>query len=116
MYRVPAEFIRQKNTVFGPVTVAHVIGGVAGYLVSQVLGSSPWLLLACVAGGVLVTTIQVQGLVLYEFIPLAAAYLYRRLTAEIVEAEEEPTLTPTTSTLIIRDAEGQPIVFQSEGK
>jgi cation transporter-like permease len=116
MYRVPAEFIRQKNTVFGPVTVAHVVGGVGGYLVSQVLGGGPWLLLACVAIGVLATTLQVQGLVLYEFAPLAAAYLYRRLTGETVDPDEEPGLAPATSTLVIRDAEGNPIVFQWEEK
>jgi hypothetical protein len=113
MYRVPAEFIRQKNTLFGPITVAHLIGGMAGYLLSQILGGSPWLALILVTAGLLATSLQVQGLVLYEFLPLAVAYLYRQLTAEIVEPDEEPNLAPTTSALVIRDTQGN-IIFQRE--
>jgi hypothetical protein len=114
MYRIPSEFIRQKNTVFGPITVAHVAGGVGGYLASQALGDSPWLLLACVAVGILATTIQVQGIVLYQFVPLAVAYVYRRLSGDVIEPEELPAAVPTSSPLVIRDADGTPLVFQQE--
>ena len=40
MYRVPSEFIRQKTTIFGPITVAHAAGVLGGYLLAQIVSDS----------------------------------------------------------------------------
>jgi hypothetical protein len=114
MYRVPSEFIRQKNTIFGPITIAHVIGGFGGYLLSLGLGDDTWLTLACVASGLALTTVKVQGLVLYQFLPLLALYAYRKLRGDSLEPEEEPAPLPTTAALAIHDEDGRPIVFQEK--
>lgn len=113
MYRVPSEFIRQKNTLFGPITVAHAVGAFGGYLLAQA-GDSVWLSIAGVVLGLAVTTVRVQGLVLYQFAPLAIAYLLRRLTGDVLEPEEVPTVAPAT-TFVVYDEEGRPIIFQEEG-
>jgi hypothetical protein len=113
MYRVPSEFIHQKNTLFGPVTVAHAVGAFGGYLLSQAVGDNPWLSIAGVALGLAVTTVKVQGLVLYQFVPLAVAYLLRRLTGDVMEPEEPPATAPTTGFLVY-DEEGRPLIFQEE--
>ena len=114
MYRVPSEFFRQKNTLFGSITVAHAIGAFGGYLLSQAVGDNVWLSIAGVALGLAVTTVRVQGLVLYQFAPLAIAYLLRRLTGDVLEPEEPPSVAPTTS-FVVYDEEGRPIIFQEEG-
>jgi hypothetical protein len=72
--------------------------------------------------GLAVTTFKVQGLTLYRFLPLAVAFLARKLTGDIVEPEGGPaTIPPWTArsqgrqvTLAIRDAEGRPIIYQEE--
>jgi len=114
MYRVPSEFIRQKNTLFGPVTVAHATGAFGGYLLAQTASDSLWLSVAGIALGLVVTTVRVQGLVLYEFVPLAVAYLVRRLTGDVLEPDEAPSVVPA-STFVVYDEEGRPIIFQEEG-
>jgi hypothetical protein len=110
MYRVPSEFIRQKNTLFGPITVAHAAGAFAGYLLAQAAGDSAWLALLGAGLGLAATTVKVQGLVLYQFVPLAAAFLLRKVTGDLLEAEEEAALTQTSG-FIVRDEEGRPLVF-----
>ena len=113
MYRVPSEFIRQKNTLFGPVTVAHAIGAFGGFLLGQALDNN-WIAVAGVVLGLVLTSVKVQGLVLYQFLPLVVAYLLRRLSGDVLEADaQKPVPTPGAS-LVIRDEEGQPIVFQWE--
>ena len=114
MYRVPSEFIRQKNVLFGPITVAHAIGAFGGYLLGQAVGDNIWLSIAGVALGLAVTTVKVQGLVLYQFAPLAVAYLLRRLTGDVLEPDEPPSVVPTTS-FVVYDEEGRPLLFQEEG-
>ena len=113
MYRVPSEFIRQKNTLFGPITVAHAAGAFGGYLLAQALGDSAWLAILGVALGLAATTLKVQGLVLYQFVPLAAAYLLRKLTGDLLEAEEEASAA-SPATFLVRDEEGRPLVFGEE--
>jgi hypothetical protein len=113
MYRVPSEFIRQKNTLFGPITVAHAAGAFGGYLLAQAVGDSAWLALLGVALGLAATTVRVQGLVLYQFLPLAAAYLLRKLTGDLLEMEEEPAAS-TPVTFLLQDEEGRPLVFGEE--
>jgi hypothetical protein len=114
VYRVPSEFIRQKNTLFGPITVVHAVGAFGGYLLSQAVGDSVWLSVAGVVLGLAVTTVKVQGLVLYQFVPLAITYLLRRLTGDVLEPEEPPSVVPTTS-FVVYDEEGRPLIFQEEG-
>jgi 4-amino-4-deoxy-L-arabinose transferase-like glycosyltransferase len=113
MYRVPSEFIRQKTALFGPITVAHAAGAFGGYLLAQSAGDSPWLSLLGVALGLATTTLKVQGLVLYQFVPLAAAFLLRKLTGDLLEAEEEQAAT-SPATFLVRDEEGRPLVFGEE--
>ena len=114
MYRIPSEFIRQKNTLFGPITVARALGAFGGYLLGQAVGDSVWPSIAGVILGLAVTTVTVKGLVLYQFVPLAFAYLLRRLTGDILEPEEPPSVVPTTG-FVVYDEEGRPLIFQEEG-
>jgi hypothetical protein len=115
VYRVPSEFIRQKNTLFGPITVAHAVGAFGGFLLGQGLGDNVLVTLLCVVLGLALTSIRVQGLVLYQFLPLVVAYLVRRLTGDVLEADaQESVAAPTGTTIVIRDEEGRPIVFQWE--
>jgi hypothetical protein len=113
MYRVPSEFIRQKNTLFGPITVAHAAGAFGGYLLAQAVGDSAWMAILGVVLGLAATTLKVQGLVLYQFAPLAAAYLLRKLTGDLLEAEEEVSVA-SPATFLVRDEEGRPLVFGEE--
>jgi len=115
MYRVPSEFIRQKNVLFGPITVAHAVGAFGGFLLGQGLGDNVLVTLLCVILGLALTSVKVQGLVLYQFLPLLIAYLLRRLTGDILEADAQESVTaPTNTSIVIRDEEGRPIVFQWE--
>ncbi|HSQ07693.1 MAG TPA: hypothetical protein VLM84_08380 [Chromatiaceae bacterium] len=113
MYQVPSEFIRQKTTVVWFVTVEHAVAGFAGYLLGEALGGSSAAIVACVALGLAVTTLKVRGLTLYRFVPLAVAYLARKLTGDTVEPEEGPGALPQVA-VTIRDAEGKPILYQQE--
>ena len=116
MYRVPSEFIRQKTTIFGPITLAHAAGVFGGYLLAQLVSDSLGVKLLCAALGLVLTTVTVKGLVLYQFIPLAAVYVYRRLVDDSLEPDaqaEAPLAAPATA-LVIRDEEGRPILFQEE--
>jgi hypothetical protein len=103
MYRMPSEFIRQKNTIVGPVTAAHGVGAFAGYLLAYLLGGSALLTVACVA----------LGLVLYQFLPIAVAFLARKLTDDTLEPEEGPAEAPQLSFAMF-DGEGRPIIFREE--
>ncbi len=111
MYQVPSEFIRQKTTVVWFVTVEHAVAGFAGYLLAEALGGSSAAIVACVALGLAVTTVRVQGLTLYRFAPLLVAYLARKVSGDTVEPEEGPTTLPQV-TVSIRDAEGRPVLYQ----
>jgi hypothetical protein len=113
MYQVPSEFIRQKATVVWFLTVEHAVAAFAGYLLGEALGGSTLAIAACMALGLLATTLKVQGLTLYRFVPLALAFLVRKLSGDTVEPEEGPAALPG-ATLAIRDAEGWPIVYQEE--
>ena len=113
MYQVPSEFIRQKATVVWFLTVEHAVAAFAGYLLGEALGGSPLAIAVCIALGLAVTTFKVQGLTLYRFVPLAVAFLARKITGDTVEPEEGPVTIPQV-TLAIRDAEGRPIVYQEE--
>jgi hypothetical protein len=113
MYRMPSEFIRQKNTIVGPVTAAHGVGAFAGYLLAYLLGGSALLTVACVALGLVLTTVKVQGLVLYQFLPIAVAFLARKLTDDTLEPEEGPAEAPQLSFAMF-DGEGRPIIFREE--
>jgi len=113
MYRVPSEFIRQKTTIVGPVTVQHGLGLFAGYLLAQALGGSTLATLAGVALGLAVTTVRVQGLTLYRFAPLAIAFLIRKLTDDTLEPEETGIAAPGIAFAMF-DADGTPIIYQEE--
>jgi hypothetical protein len=113
MYQVPSEFIRQKTTVVWFVTVEHAVAAFAGYLLGEALGGSTAAMLVCVALGLAVTSLRVQGLTLYRFAPLALAYLVRKLSGDTVEPEEAPGLAPQIQ-LDLRDAEGQPVLYQEK--
>jgi hypothetical protein len=113
MYQVPSEFIRQKATVIWFLTVEHAFAAFAGYLLGEALGGSTLAIAACVALGLVVTTFKVQGLTLYRFVPLAVAFLVRKLSSDTVEPEEGPAALPR-GTLAIYDAEGRPILYQEE--
>ena len=110
MYQVPSEFIRQKTTVVWFLTVEHAVATLAGYLLGQALGGS-LVTVVCVALGLALTTVKVQGLTLYRFAPLLALFLWRKFSNDTVEPEEGPGLVPETN-LAIRDAEGNPILYQ----
>lgn len=115
MYRVPAEFIRQKTVIFGPITVAHAVGAFGGFFLGQALGDNPWGVLACVVLGLALTTLRVRGLTLYLFIPLVIAYLVRRLTGDALEPDAPAEAVAAASThLFVMDEEGNPIIFQEE--
>ena len=111
MYQVPSEFIRQKTTVVWFLTVEHAIAAFGGYLLGEALGGSTPAIIACVTLGLALTTLQVQGLTLYRFVPLLLAYLLRKVIGDTREPEESPNLMPEV-TLDIRDADGKPIVYQ----
>lgn len=117
MYRVPSEFIKQKQTLFWFVTVEHVVGAFSGYLLAQLLGGGTVVIVVCTALGLALTTVKVQGLTLYRFIPLAVSFLVARVsnqdTVELdAEAEAEPA-TPAGAVTIL-DEQGRPIFFQEE--
>jgi hypothetical protein len=111
MYQVPSEFIRQKTIIVWFVTVEHAIAAFLGYLLGEALGGGTLATVVCVALGLVVTTVKVQGLTLYRFVPILAAYALRHIRGQAIEPEEGPTTLPQ-ATLAIRDAEGKPIVFQ----
>ena len=113
MYRVPAEFMRQKTTIVGPVTIQHALGLLAGYLLGQALGGSTPVTLIGLALGLAATTVRVQGLALYRFAPLAVGFLIRKLTDDTVEPEQPDIVAPAT-TMGLFDADGTPIVYQEE--
>ena len=113
MYQVPSEFIRQKTTVVWFVTVEHAVAAFAGYLLGEALGGSTLAIAVCVGLGLAVTTLKVRGLTLYRFVPLAIAYLARKVTGDTVEPEEGPSALPQVA-VTIRDAEGKPILYQQE--
>ena len=113
MYRVPSEFIRQKNVLFGPITAAHAVGAFGGYLLAHALGGSAWAIVVCVALGLAVTTFHVQGLTLYLFVPLAVAYLVRRVKGDRIEPAEQPA-APSGMRLVLRDEDGKPLVFRED--
>jgi hypothetical protein len=113
MYQVPSEFIRQKTTVVWFVTVEHAVAAFAGYLLGEALGGSGLAIAVCMAAGVAVTTVKIQGLTLYRFVPLLVAYLARKVTGDTVEPEEGPTSLPQVA-VTIRDAEGRPVLYQEK--
>ncbi len=113
MYRVPAEFMRQKTTLVGPITIQHGLGVLAGYLLGRALGGSTLAMVLGVALGLVATTFQVQGLCLYRFAPLALGFLIRKLTDDTVEAEEQEIVVPNVA-IGLFDADGTPIVYQEE--
>ena len=115
MYQVPSEFIRQKTTVVWFLTVEHAVAAFAAYLLAQALGGSTWVTVVCVALGLVLTTVKVQGLTLYRFAPLFVAFLVRRISADTIEPEEGPVIVPQV-TLTIRDAEGNPVLYQEEDR
>jgi hypothetical protein len=111
MYQVPSEFIRQKTFIVWRVTVEHAIAAFLGYLLGEALGGGTLVTVVCVALGLVVTTVKVQGLTLYRFVPFLVAYALRRIRGPAIEPEEGPTTLPQ-AILTIRDAEGNPIVYQ----
>ena len=113
MYQVPSEFIRQKATVIWFLTVEHAVAAFAGYLLAQALGGSSVVTIACMALGLAATTVKVQGLALYRFAPLLVAFLARKASGDTVEPDEGPAVLPP-GTLAIRDAEGQPLIYQEK--
>ena len=113
MYQVPSEFIRQKTTVVWFVTVEHAVAAFAGYLLGEALGGSTLAIAVCVALGLAVTTVKVRGLTLYRFVPLAIAYLARKVSGDTVEPEEGPSALPQVA-VTIRDAEGKPVLYQEK--
>jgi hypothetical protein len=113
MYQVPSEFIRQKTTVVWFVTVEHAVAAFAGYLLGEALGGSTAAIVLCVALGLAVTTVKIQGLTLYRFVPLFIAYLVRKVSGDTVEPEEGPSALPQV-TVTIRDAEGRPVLYQEK--
>lgn len=110
MYQVPSEFMRQKATVVWFVTVEHAVAAFAGYLLGHFIGGGALLTLACMGLGVALVAVQVQGLALYRFVPLAVAYLVRKVSGDTVEPEEGP-VPVAQGALILRDEDGQPIVY-----
>jgi hypothetical protein len=113
MYQVPSEFIRQKTTVVWFVTVEHAVAAFAGYLLGEALRGSTAAIVVCMALGLGVTTVKVQGLTLYRFVPLLIAYLARKVSGDTVEPEEGPAALPQV-TVTIRDAEGRPVLYQEK--
>jgi len=113
MYQVPSEFIRQKTTVVWFVTVEHAVAAFAGYLLAEVLGGGTLVTIVCVTIGLVLTTVKVQGLTLYRFVPLLVAYLARKVSGDTVEPEEGPAALPQVA-VTIRDAEGRPVLYQEK--
>lgn len=111
MYQVPSEFIRQKTIIVWFVTVEHAIAAFIGYMLGEALGAGTLATLVCVALGLAVTTIKVQGLTLYRFLPLLVGYVLRRVRGQAIEPDEGPVASPQAN-LTIRDAEGKPIIYQ----
>ena len=111
MYQVPSEFMRQKTTIVWFLTVEHAIATFAGYLLGQALGGNPLVAIVCVALGLALTTVKVQGLTLYRFVPLFLSFALRKVSGDALEPEEGPAVVPEMM-LAIRDAEGRPIVIQ----
>jgi hypothetical protein len=115
MYQVPSEFIRQKATVVWFLTVEHAVAAFAGYLLAEALGGGALVTAACVALGLVVTTVKVQGLVLYRFVPLLVTFLARKVSGDTVEPEGALLRAAAPQgTLAIRDAEGNPLLYQEK--
>jgi hypothetical protein len=115
MYQVPSEFIRQKATVIWFLTVEHAVAAFAGYLLGEALGGGSLVIAACMALGLALTIVKVQGLTLYRFAPLLVAYLVRKVTGDTTEPDEGPAVV-AHAPLVIRDGEGQPIVYQEQSR
>ena len=113
MYQVPSEFIRQRATVVWFLTVEHAVAAFAGYLLGEALGGGTLAIAAGVGLGLALTTLQVKGLLLYRFLPLAIGYLVRKVTGDTVEPEEGPAAAQSAG-LAIRDAEGRPVLYQEK--
>lgn len=113
MYRVPSEFIRQKNTLVGPITVAHFAGGFGGFLLGQALGDRAWATALCILLGLALTSLKVKGLVLYQFLPLAIGYLVRKVSNDRLEPEEMPAVAAPTGVMLL-DENGVPILLQEQ--
>jgi membrane protein implicated in regulation of membrane protease activity len=113
MYQVPSEFIRQKATVVWFLTVEHAIAAFGGYLLAHALGGGTLVTALCVGLGLAATTLKVQGLTLYRFLPLLATFLVRKVSGDTVEPEEGPAAAPQV-TVSIRDAEGKPVLVQEQ--
>jgi hypothetical protein len=103
--------MNQKTTIAGPITVQHGLALFAGYLLGQALGGATPTTMACVALGLALTTVRVQGLTLYRFVPLAFAFLLHKLTDDRIEPEARPT-APARTGLAMFDSDGTPIVYR----
>jgi hypothetical protein len=91
MYDLPAEFMRQKTTLVGPITLTHVLGIGGGYLLGRLLGGQPPVVLLCSALGLILTAVKAQGLALVWYVPILAGFLYRKLIrGDTVEPEQAP--------------------------
>lgn len=91
MYDIPAEFMRQKNTIVGPITLTHVLGLGGGYLLGRLLGGHEAVVLLGSALGLILTVVKVQGLALFWYAPILAAFLYRKLiSGDTVRPEQTP--------------------------
>lgn len=112
MYRVPSEFIKQKQVLFWFITVEHVLGAFACYLLAQALGGGTPVLLLSMGLGLAATTLRVQGITVYRFAPLAVAYAVRKLSGnDSVEPEEAAAAAPQGAFSLL-DEDGRPIIFQ----
>jgi hypothetical protein len=112
MYRVPSEFIKQKQVLFWFITVEQVLGAFAGFLLAQALGGATPVLVVAIALGLAATTLKVQGITVYRFAPLAIAYAVRKLTGnDWVEPEDIAAAAPQGAFTLL-DEDGRPIVFQ----
>ena len=116
MYDIPAEFMRQKTTIVGPLTLSHVLGIGGGYLLGRLLGGQPAFVFLCSALGLLLTAVKAQGLALVWYVPLFAGFLYRKLVSGDTLQPEEAAPTPALSrpTYGVYAEDGTPLVIVEE--
>jgi hypothetical protein len=110
MYDIPAEFMRQKTTIVGPITLSHVLGIGGGYLLGRLLGGDPLVVLLGSALGLALTVVKAQGLALVWYAPILAAFLSRKLISGDTVEPEQPPAAQAPPAYGVYDEDGTPIL------
>lgn len=114
MYRIPSEFLKSKNTLFGPITMEVTIGAAIGFFVGQIpqalgLEHPAWAGVPTILGFIL-TFFKFKGLPLYKFAQLYSEFLLRYFSDNAITPPEMAEEIQTVD-VAIYDEHGQAIIF-----